>query len=160
MHFGIGGGGVIFQQPIPPVFRYAPKSETRTRLRNVDARRKKFAIKFLTSGGKVGHAAEINAYQRVAGEAIFEIGKRLKHVKENDLAHGEWSKWCDSIGVDRSNANKFIRIYDELSKSNVVTSPRLGMDALYLIAQIPEEQREQPHTIPSTGETKLFSLTR
>lgn len=98
--------------------------------------------------------AEINAYQRVAGEAIFEIGKRLKHVKDNDLVHGEWSKWCEGIGMDRSNANKFIRIYEELGQANVVTSPRIGMDALYMIAQMTEEQREQPHTIPSTGATK------
>jgi ribosomal protein L7/L12 len=95
--------------------------------------------------------AEINAYQRVAGEAIFEIGKRLKHVKENDLAHGEWAIWCESIGIDRSNANKFIRVYREL---NVVTSPRLGLDALYQIALMPPDSRYQTHTIPSTGETK------
>lgn len=90
----------------------------------------------------------------IAGEAIFEIGRRLKHVKENDLAHGEWSKWCESIGIDRSNANKYIRVYDEFSVGNVVTSPHLGLDALYQIALMPPEQRDQPHTIPSTGEVK------
>ena len=56
--------------------------------------------------------AEINAYQRVAGEAIFEIGRRLKHVKEYDLAHGEWSKWCEeSLNMSVRNAQRYIRVY-------------------------------------------------
>lgn len=97
--------------------------------------------------------AEINAYQRVAGEAIFEIGKRLKHVKENDLAHGEWSKWCESIGMSRGQATKFIKVYTEFG-SNGSPGNQLGLKALYEIATLPPEQREQPHTVPSTGETK------
>lgn len=97
--------------------------------------------------------AEINAYQRVAGEAIFEIGRRLKHVKENDLVHGEWSRWCESIGMRARYANKFIVIYDQLC-DEWSTSTTIGFEPLYQIATMPEAEREKPHTIPSTGETK------
>ncbi|MEG0471099.1 MAG: DUF3102 domain-containing protein [Solibacillus sp.] len=101
--------------------------------------------------------AEINAYQRIAGEAIFEIGKRLKHVKENDLVHGEWSKWCrEEVGMDRAKADKFIRVFEEFGR-NELTSTQRGLDALYQIATMPEEQRDQPHTIPSTGATKTVN---
>ncbi|WP_019241495.1 MULTISPECIES: DUF3102 domain-containing protein [Bacillus] len=97
--------------------------------------------------------AEINAYQRVAGEAIFEIGRRLKHVKENDLAHGEWSKWCESIGMTQDYARRYVRVFEEFGTKRV-SGRDLGLKALYEIAQLPPEQREQPHTIPSTGATK------
>src|SRR5699024_7857905 len=79
--------------------------------------------------------AEINAYQRVAGEAIFEIGRRLKHVKENDLAHGELRKWNEEeIGIDRRVASKFNLIDTDLAESNVTTFRHLGMTASYEIA--------------------------
>ena len=60
--------------------------------------------------------AEINAYQRVAGEAIFEIGRRLKHVKENDLAHGEFGKWLESVGINQRTAQRFIQVYSRFSE--------------------------------------------
>lgn len=97
--------------------------------------------------------AEINAYQRVAGEAIFEIGKRLKHVKECDLAHGEFGKWLESIEIKWDTANRLMRIASEFD-ANYVSGRNIGIKALYEIAQIPIEQRDQQHTIPSTGEVK------
>ena len=98
--------------------------------------------------------AEINAYQRVAGEAIFEIGRRLKHVKENDLAHGEFGDWAESIGINRSEASRLIKVYDEVGGAKLSTYANFGLNALYLIATMPEAERTQPHNVPSTGETK------
>lgn len=101
--------------------------------------------------------AEINAYQRIAGEAIFEIGRRLKHVKENDLAHGEFGKWHEKeLGINRSVAAKFMKIVEEIGETNVSTSTHLGMEALYQIATLPPEHRESEH-VTSKGETKTPS---
>lgn len=98
--------------------------------------------------------AEINSYKQVAGQAIFEIGKRLKHVKENDLVHGEFGKWLESMDIDRSFATRSMKVATELSDSNYATWNKLSSRALYEIATMPEQEREQHHTIPSTGETK------
>src|SRR5690625_2875566 len=96
--------------------------------------------------------AEINAYQRVAGEAILEIGRRLKHVKENDLAHGKYIEWIESIGMNRTTAYRFVKVYEEFG-ANDDTWQHLSMRALYEIATLPPEQRDVPHELP-TGETK------
>lgn len=98
--------------------------------------------------------AEINAYQRVAGEAIFEIGRRLKHVKDNDLTHGEFITWCEnSAGIPYRQANRFMKVFDELA-GKMTTSSHLGLNILYEIATLPEPERDRPHIIPSTGKTK------
>lgn len=90
----------------------------------------------------------------MAGEAIFEIGKRLKHVKENDLVHGEFGKWLQSVKIDRTLATRLIKVSDEFSDSKYAMSHKLGVEALYQIATMPEDQRTESHTIPSTGESK------
>lgn len=95
--------------------------------------------------------AEINSYKQIAGQSIWEIGRRLNYVKENDLAHGEFIEWVNSLGMDRTEAFKFMKVANELP--NVETLQHLGNTALYLITQLPEEEREKEH-VTSKGETK------
>lgn len=95
--------------------------------------------------------AEINSYKQIAGQSIWEIGRRLNYVKENDLAHGEFSKWVSEIGIQEREAQRFMKIANELP--NATTWSTLGTRALYLIATLPEEERTQPHET-AKGETK------
>ncbi|MBL0384894.1 DUF3102 domain-containing protein, partial [Staphylococcus sp. SNAZ 59] len=95
---------------------------------------------------------EIKSYQNIAGQSIFEIGRRLKHVKENDLAHGEFGKWLEKIGILRQQAHQFIKISNEFENSNVNARLHLGVRALYQLATMPEEQRN--HVIENGIETE------
>ncbi|MBS0940881.1 DUF3102 domain-containing protein [Lactiplantibacillus plantarum] len=94
---------------------------------------------------------EIKSYQSIAGQSIFEIGRRLKWVKEHDLVHGEYINWLSSINMDDSQARKFIKVSE--SFPNRSTSNDLGVEALYQIATLPEEEREKLHRLES-GEEK------
>ncbi|UYZ12190.1 DUF3102 domain-containing protein [Brevibacillus sp. WF146] len=74
-------------------------------------------------------AAEINAYKRVAGEAIFEIGRRLKDVRDAKLDSqdprerliaqqreevGGWIKWLtEHVEFTRQTATRFIQAFEQ-----------------------------------------------
>ncbi|MCG0572319.1 hypothetical protein P2868_15250 [Lactiplantibacillus plantarum] len=96
---------------------------------------------------------EIKSYQSIAGQSIFEIGRRLKWVKGHDLAHGKFGKWLGTVGIDSSSASHFIKIVDELDETKLGTYPNLGAKALYIIATLPEEERQKLHRLES-GEEK------
>lgn len=95
--------------------------------------------------------AEINSYKQIAGQSIWEIGRRLNYVKENDLARGEFINWLSTIGMDRYEATRFMKVAKELP--NVDTFTHLGNKALYLIATLPEEERSKEH-VTEKGESK------
>ena len=94
---------------------------------------------------------EIKTYQSIGGQAIFEIGRRINWVKKHDLAHGEFLDWLKQINMNRHTANKFMTISKK--PSNGSTSNHLGLDAMYLIATMPPEERDKPQQL-SNGETK------
>lgn len=94
--------------------------------------------------------AEINSYKQIAGQSIWEIGRRLNYVKENDLAHGEFTKWYEQIGLERHFVQKSMKVAKELKNP---TLGNLSDTALYLVATLPEEERTQPHET-AKGETK------
>lgn len=87
--------------------------------------------------------AEINSYKQVAGQAIFEIGRRLKHVKENDLVHGEFGKWLKQIDMSNTQAHRFMKVYEEIPSSKLTHVGKISFRALYEIATMPEEDREK-----------------
>lgn len=95
--------------------------------------------------------AEINSYKQIAGQSIWEIGRRLNYVKENNLVHGEFINWVNSLGMDRYEATRFMKVAKELP--NVDTFAHLGTKALYLIATLPKEERTKEH-VTKKGETK------
>ncbi|MGX7075381.1 DUF3102 domain-containing protein [Globicatella sanguinis] len=93
---------------------------------------------------------EINWHKENAGKSIWEIGRRLNHVKEKDLVHGEFVEWVESIGITRAYANRYMKVAKEL---NVDTSIHLGVNALYLIATLPEEAKQEQLQKIEQGET-------
>ena len=83
---------------------------------------------------------EINHHKQIAGQSIWEIGRRLNHVKENDLAHGQFMNWLRKVEIDHTSAKRMMKIANELPNS--ATLHHLGTTALYLIASLPEEEQK------------------
>ena len=84
---------------------------------------------------------EIQHHKQIAGQSIWEIGRRLNHVKENDLSHGQFGEWLKRVGINYRKANRMMTVAKQLP--NVTTLSDLGDSALYLIATLPEEERQE-----------------
>lgn len=94
---------------------------------------------------------EIKHHQKIAGESIWEIGRRLNHVKENDLAHGQFGEWVEKQGIKIREAQRFMKIAKEVQ--NTTTLSHLGATALYLIATLPEEEKQEQIEKIKQGDT-------
>ncbi len=94
---------------------------------------------------------EINYHKQIAGQSIWEIGRRLNHVKEHNLVHGQFGEWLDTIKISHSEARKMMTIAQQLSNRSTLND--LGTSALYLIATLPEEEKEEQIQRIEDGDT-------
>lgn len=94
---------------------------------------------------------EISHHKQIAGQSIWEIGRRLNHVKEHNLVHGEFREWHENLGLDKDFAYKSMKIAKELP--NIETLRHLGTTALHLIATLPEEEKEEQIQRIEDGDT-------
>ena len=78
---------------------------------------------------------EINWHKENAGKSIWEIGRRLNHVKENDLAHGEFTDWVgNKVGIHIREAQRMMLVSNELP--NTTNWSHLSSRAIYLISTL------------------------
>lgn len=104
---------------------------------------------------------EINKYKEAIAESVFEIGRRLKHVKKNNLVHGQWIPWIKSIGMTPKTVTRYIQAYEQFGHIEKSTS-NLSVSKIIEMVSLPESiDREefitQRHSIPSTGKKKTVS---
>lgn len=75
------------------------------------------------------------------------------------MAHGEWTEWLESIGMNERHARRFVKVFEEFGESKRTPMSDLGIAALYEIATLPPEQRDQTHVTEKGEEKKLEDMT-
>lgn len=106
---------------------------------------------------------EIQFYKAQAGQCIVEIGKRLLEAKEQ-LPHGQWESWLEkSVEFSQGTAKRFMKIASEYG-SNRSALIDLPYTKLWIMLQLPPEEREEfastPHTVSGENKTVQDMTTR
>lgn len=101
---------------------------------------------------------EINHHKNIAGQSIWEIGRRLNHVKENDLVHGQFSEWVETQGIHIREAQRMMKVAKEIPKTTTLS--HLGETALYLISTLPEEEKQEELSKVESGDPSTIRELR
>lgn len=102
--------------------------------------------------------------ERIDRQNALEKGMLLKHVRDNDLTHGQWLRWLDSVNIGDRTAQRYIQAYEQFGDATPASG--LSVSSLFELIQLPPEINRtlfigQSHTVPSTGESKPVSrMTR
>ncbi|MEH6940920.1 DUF3102 domain-containing protein [Bacillus sp. JJ722] len=97
---------------------------------------------------------EIISHQKMS---VFEIGRRIKYVKENDLTHGEFGNWLKSIDINKRTAQRMMQTYEQFGNTSIATELKISQitEMLTLPQEIDREEfATKEHTVPSTSKKK------
>lgn len=86
---------------------------------------------------------EIKFYEHQTAIGLYEIGKRLKVIK-NKLGHGNWIYWVNkNLGYSYDTAYSYICLYDKYS--NLDTFQDLSFSKLMALTTIEDEQERKKY---------------
>ena len=103
---------------------------------------------------------EIKQYEEMAGKGIYEIGRRINWVKQNDLAHGEFLPFLKRVNISKSYAEMFMKIAKDRELGNSQPVGNLGISVLYELTRIPNDIRDKPQQLDSGESKKPVDMTR
>ena len=101
--------------------------------------------------------SELKVFKEMNGYSMYEIGRRLKHVKENDLVHGQWIEWLEKVDIHPREAQRFIKIVSD-PQLKTTTWSHLG-SRTYEITGVPIEEREKKHLTEKGEEKTVDEMT-
>lgn len=108
--------------------------------------------------------AEIMASKKQVAIGIYELARGLKVMKDEklykELGFDEFPAYCERMAkVNVSQAYKYISTYEGLGESVLQSNGSLGIEKLFLMTQLPPEERaeaiEKPETIEGMSVKEL-----
>lgn len=95
--------------------------------------------------------AEIGWHQQAAGRSIFEIGRRLIKVKNEDMTHGHWMDWLKKMNIDQTFANRSMQIAKRFLDSNYADRHNLESKPMSVLRELV--------SLPNSVLNETFALT-
>lgn len=96
---------------------------------------------------------EIQMWANNLGTAVYNIGRCMTQMKERmlymELGYDTFEDYCEQkYQLKRSQAAKYISVYNNLDEKYILDNQGAGIQKLYMISQISEEDRENIEGTP------------
>lgn len=96
---------------------------------------------------------EIQMWANNLGTAVYNIGRCMTQMKERklyeELGYSTFEDYCEQkYQLKRSQAAKYLSVYQNLDEKYILDNQGAGIQKLYMISQISEEDRENLEGTP------------